>query len=316
MPTFSPYFLSLTRLAEILPPESFLDLGRYGNVASIPTNALQVVRLMSSLGTAIETWLVEKNLPTIGELLATRNVASGQFFTHYGPFFGRGVIDASIRFQTQKPVKTTPLLRADLSNFLDGLWLEMQAHPENYTTVSAVGEMSGGKRLFVIARIDDSTDGLISARLYAAGQLHNVERKKPALGDTFGRLPYQMEVFLLQVDAFKDAWESPSPTKKQLSALLKIPEKDIKEAFAQILGEPFVPKDWGGERSDLVTTRVTLEGKPVATAFAFKGPAVPKPLTVADLGKNGDQISRLFTEPVDFVVLQHCHQIRRRFAII
>jgi hypothetical protein len=99
------------------------------------------------------------------------------------------------------------------------------------------------------------------------------------------------------------------PTAAELKRLLSIPEKDVKAAFASIIDETFVPKDWGGEQSDLVSTQVRIGGTQVFTAFAFKGPAKSKQLTVADLGKNGDQISRLFSEPADFVVLQHCHKI-------
>ena len=47
----------------------------------------------------------------------------------------------------------------------------------------------------------------------------------------------------------------------------------------------------------------------ISTAFAFKGPAKFHPMTVADLGKNGDQINRLFSEPADLLVLQHCQGI-------
>ncbi|WP_131116381.1 hypothetical protein [Lichenihabitans psoromatis] len=32
-------------------------------------------------------------------------------------------------------------------------------------------------------------------------------------------------------------------------------------------------------------------------------------MTLADLGKNGDQIDRLFSEPADLMVLQHCNEI-------
>ncbi len=32
-------------------------------------------------------------------------------------------------------------------------------------------------------------------------------------------------------------------------------------------------------------------------------------MTMADLGKNGDQINRLFAEPAELLVLQHCHEI-------
>ena len=33
------------------------------------------------------------------------------------------------------------------------------------------------------------------------------------------------------------------------------PEFEGKKYFAEIIGEPFVPEDWGGEKSDLYTTR-------------------------------------------------------------
>jgi hypothetical protein len=33
-------------------------------------------------------------------------------------------------------------------------------------------------------------------------------------------------------------------------------------------------------------------------------------MTIAALGKNGDQIDRLFTEPAQLLVIQHCHEIR------
>jgi hypothetical protein len=118
-----------------------------------------------------------------------------------------------------------------------------------------------------------------------------------------------MEVYCPHIDQFENVNMVRSPTKRELEGLAEIPEKEIKGAFAEIIGEPFVPKDWGGEQSDLFSTRVSVNGNFLATAFVFKGPAKFKPLTVADLGKNGDQISRLFKEPADFVVLQHCHQI-------
>ena len=55
-----------------------------------------------------------------------------------------------------------------------------------------------------------------------------------------------------------------------------------------------------------------MNGRRVATAFAFKGPAGGtrfREMQVADLGKNGDQIERLCTEPADLLIIQHCHKI-------
>jgi transposase len=93
----------------------------------------------------------------------------------------------------------------------------------------------------------------------------------------------------------------PLRSKRGLEPLKALPETEIKAAFAEIIGEPINPKDWGGERSDLFSSRVMLERKRISSAFVFKGPAQFRPMTMAQLGKNGDQIDRLFSEPADLV---------------
>jgi len=100
-----------------------------------------------------------------------------------------------------------------------------------------------------------------------------------------------------------------APKKADLEALLQIPEDAIKHAFAEIIGEPFVPRDWGGEKSDLTTSRLTIDGKRQSAAFIFKGPSVRGQMHPADMGRRGDQLVRAFDEPVELVVVQHCSQI-------
>ncbi len=94
-----------------------------------------------------------------------------------------------------------------------------------------------------------------------------------------------------------------------LAVLKAVSEEQTKTWLAEILGEPEVPKDWGGEQYDLWTDRITLNGKHVQAAIALKGPAKFHPMTVADLGKNGDQISRLAQTAADLLVVQHCHAV-------
>jgi hypothetical protein len=149
----------------------------------------------------------------------------------------------------------------------------------------------------------------LRAQAYIVGHVHEEPRKGMPSIDRFGRLPWQMEVFPQLVDNFAASASDNEPTAADLDKMLTIPESEVKAAFASIIGELFIPKDWGGEKSDLVSTQVRIDGQPVSTAFAFKGRGKAKRLTVADLGKNGDQISRLFSEPSDFVVLQHCHSV-------
>lgn len=118
----------------------------------------------------------------------------------------------------------------------------------------------------------------------------------------------RLEIYIENVDSFALAKTEPRPDATDLALLKNIPEADVKQAFAEIMGEQTIPKDWGGERSDLFGS-VIIDGQRISAAFAFKGPAKFKPMTMAELGKNGDQIDRLFSEPADLIVLQHCHQI-------
>ncbi|MGA9895233.1 MAG: hypothetical protein WBQ55_23435 [Xanthobacteraceae bacterium] len=81
--------------------------------------------------------------------------------------------------------------------------------------------------------------------------------------------------------------------------------------------------DWGGEPNDLYTSKVRVNGQRRAMAFAFRGPATAGKLTPRKLGKNGDQIQRLFNSPADVFFVQYHGQIdesvaaqMKRFAIV
>ena len=87
-----------------------------------------------------------------------------------------------------------------------------------------------------------------------------------------------------------------------------ITERVFKTALGKILSES-TPSDWGGETSDFVTSHLHVDGNRVRAAFLLKGPSKFSPMTVKHLGKNGDQIGRLAREPVDVLVVQHCHDI-------
>ncbi len=315
MSTLSALYLSLKRLSEILDPNVFKEVYGIDAMAHVPTADLRRIRVISNIEAVTEQWLARSSPLTLGQLIATDKLTTGSFFTHYGTFFGRNILDASSRYSQGKEITRTPIIWTKLDSFHPQGKLELQVHPENYTTASAPGEMSGKKSLFLLARLTELSFPTLRAQAYSIGQLHDVLRifdkpdKSSAIKDPFGRLAWHMEVFLNEIDSFSKSQEIESVTEKDLNALKNIPEIAVKNTFAEIIGEAFVPKDWGGEFSDLVSSQVILQGKRVAAAFAFKGPAKFKPLTVADLGKNGDQISRLFAEPVDLVILQHCHQI-------
>lgn len=110
-------------------------------------------------------------------------------------------------------------------------------------------------------------------------------------------------VTLDQIESFERAANQPTAGTPALA------EKKIKRAFAKIIGEQGSFKDWGGEKSDLYTTRIKLNGKRIRTAIAFKGKATSGKLVPAKMGKNGDQINRLFEEPAELFLIVYGGQI-------
>lgn len=86
-------------------------------------------------------------------------------------------------------------------------------------------------------------------------------------------------------------------------------ERQFKEGIKTILGELGAFPDWGGEHNDMYTTRLRLGGRRRAAAFALKGPGLRGKLTPARMGKNGDQVMRLFQSEGEVFIVQHSEQI-------
>jgi len=193
---------------------------------------------------------------------------------------------------------------AKLDAFDPPVRVEMPFYPEHLVSTSAWGELSGHRRSFAFGYVKSSSAGKVDARPYFVG-----DRVDSTGGASFPRNYH--EIYVDHIDSFQKVRDQPPPGLGDLEVLRSISEEKVKTAFARIVGEPLVPKDWGGEYSDLFTTHVLVGGERVATAFAFKGPAKFSEMTFAHLGKNGDQVERLFAEPADLVIVQHCHLIHR-----
>lgn len=88
-----------------------------------------------------------------------------------------------------------------------------------------------------------------------------------------------------------------------------IDEKKFKEGVKRILGETGEFQDWGGEKNDLLTTRLKKGGKRYATAFGFKGKGTTGILTPKKMGKRGDQVQRLLGSPAQIFLVQYWGQI-------
>ena len=88
-----------------------------------------------------------------------------------------------------------------------------------------------------------------------------------------------------------------------------IPESRFKRGIARILGEGGQFRDWGGERNDLYTNKLRIGGRRLQAAFAFKGPGTRGILTPRHMGKNGDQIQRLFKTAASVFLVQYWRQV-------
>ena len=123
------------------------------------------------------------------------------------------------------------------------------------------------------------------------------------------RIPKQrVATRMITVDDI-DAFAKIRKLKKNRNSPTPIAEKKFKKGIQQIIGESGSFRDWGGETNDLWTTRARINGRRLATAFAFKGPGKRGKLVPGSMGKNGDQIQRLFQSPAEVFIVQYWAQI-------
>lgn len=293
------WYLNARRIAEITGFTPVVPPGA-GNPQSART--AQFIQLKN----AAVAWMKTNSPTPLEVLLAEGKLAPGAIFTHHSNFFFSGLSKVAEARRKSKPVKLATAY-SKLDEWQSGGRLEFEFHDEHLTSDSSWSELAGQQRKLVLGVVTDVQGGTIKCAPYAIANI--VNPSSPLQGDG-GPWYNHLEVHVSQIDSFDKAHTiQDRPTKASLNALKDVPEAGIKTAFAEIINEPMVPKDWGGEASDLFSSRVVLEGQRISTAFLLKGPAKFHPMTPADLGKNGDQIGRLFSEPADLLILQHCHEV-------
>jgi hypothetical protein len=172
------------------------------------------------------------------------------------------------------------------------------------TCSTAPSQLSGTKQQFVLGYVQ-----AISADEIELRPIVITQRWLRPTPEIYCHPADPAHVWPSTVDKFADVDFRQRLTKADLNVLKDIPETVVKSSFADILGEPDVPRDWGGEQFDLWTSRLSVEGQPLRADFLFKGPAEFRPITISALGKNGDQIDRLAQTAADLMVVQHCHSI-------
>jgi hypothetical protein len=86
---------------------------------------------------------------------------------------------------------------------------------------------------------------------------------------------------------------------------IELYEDHIQTSIEEILSVPFHKNDWPGEENDLYASSLIFNNHRIASAFLLKGKGEPaNTLQIANCGKHGDQIVRLFKSPARLFVIQ------------
>lgn len=288
-----PHFLHQEQVGNLLGPERTASaLARISAEPSLPSAqpyalAAELAGILSELGIKELSERVLHGLVAVGDLVGVQQA-----------FYFRRNKDAdgyrSIRFHA--------VLNTDRGITVSG---EMNA--ERLTTTSAGHTLAGRSPVYVIGTITACDASNIILRPMFVGIRSYVEDEL-----AFSRYGSQQErrVYPSQIDQFARANFRTAPSSSDVRLLGVMSEADVKASFAKIVGESVVQKDWGGEEADLYSSQLFVDGRQVSSAWLFKGPGFKGKMTIRALGKNGDQIDRLYNQPAEVLVVQHHDYIR------
>lgn len=303
MPTVDTRMLEIAKLmAFYLSRDRVLSLVNTERLPPQVLHALQgkdVPMASGILSNAVGRYLLDAiasgGIRTLQQLAVEDAIRPGTPFIYNGHFYGKG-----FGYANKKPGLT---LTEKLDGPMEGKKLVLEFSKNGLVNDTAYTRMAGSTRLFAFAYIADITADTIRAIPYAIGDLVGSQSSMS--------LPFAsiLELQPNDIEQFAGMDRTWMPSKTEFARLADIPEQKVKELICRLLGEHDIPKDWGGEESDLFSDRLLVAGERQTGAFLLKGPAKFHPMTPRDLGKNGDQIYRLFNIPAQVYVIQHCHNI-------
>lgn len=288
------WYVSTQRLLELMDAQKLP--AQIVQALHAPNPQASRVILANYLSPQLLDFLRAEGVLPFYRLAAEGRLCPGVRFTYQGHFYGKG-FGASNR---------TPhvSLSENVSDILPGKKLILEFSKSGIVTDTAYTRLSGSTNLFAFCSVVEVKEDLIRAVPYIVGDL--IECNKSGVGL---KLIDYLRLSVQRIDQFKQADFSWTPSKTVFNSLKDIPEQRVKELFCSLLGETDTPKDWGGEECDIFSSKLSVDGKKYSAAFLLKGPAKFHEMTMADCGKNGDQIYRLFNTPADVFIVQHCHKI-------
>lgn len=256
---------------------------------------LSAAILSNAVGSYLLKAIAAGGVKPLPQLAFEGCLREGISFIYNGHFTGKGFARAN---------KSHALsLTEKLDGPLAGKKLVFEFSKNGLVNDTAYTRMSGSTRLFAFGYIVGIDETTISAVPYVVGDLVASSNAIPSPFMTMLELrPEDIEQFA----GMDKTWFPPEAEFKNMTM---VPELMVKELICRLLGEHSVPSDWGGEESDVLSANLIVDGRRHVGAFLLKGPARFHPMKPTDLGKNGDQLYRLFNIPAQIYVIQHCHTI-------
>ncbi len=271
----------------------------------LPTHVLAALRgqdvkmasaiLTNAIGTYLLQAIAAGAVKTLQQLAFEGGLQPGAQFIYNGHFSGGG-----FGYRNKTPALT---LTEKLDDPLPGRKLVFEFSKTGLVNDTASTRMSGSTRLFAFGYIADVDGGTIRAVPYVVGDL--VEGSSMLSSPFLQTLELQPQA-IAQFAGMDGDW---LPSEAEFRRMSQVPEQAVKELICRLLSEHSVPSDWGGEESDVLSANLMIDGRRHTGAFLLKGPSKFHPMKPTDLGKNGDQIYRLFNIPAQVYVVQHCHNI-------
>jgi hypothetical protein len=251
--------------------------------------------LSNAVGAYIFQLIATGKVKTLTQLAFEGSLRESVPFIYNGHLSGKGFAAAN---------KSQALsLTEKLDQPLDGKKLVFDFSKNGLVNDTAYTRLSGSTNLFAFGYIVGIDETTIRAVPYVIGDLVTVGQ---AMSSPFIS---GLELRPEEIEQFAGMDPTWFPSKAEFKLMTLVPELAVKELICHLLGDHVVPNDWGGEESDVLSANLLVQGRRHVGAFLLKGPARFHPMKPTDLGKNGDQLYRLFNIPAQIYVVQHCHSI-------
>lgn len=300
---FDAFFIHQKLIFQLLDSFHKTKLEGMLQKAEYHSGNLRQVFINEAFTEIISKYIAATKIKSLEEkLFIDEELRKGEVIWFDNNFYFKGIIKASEDFDKGKlPAYAEFHINLKRYNKL----IKGRYNFEHVHWSSATDRLSGHKNKFIIAYIDEVQDNEILLRpIFICDRFLKDETVYEFDSNT-------LRIDISEIDEFNQIELIPH-TNKELDIKKNkfISEEKIKHSIAEILNENNIPKDWGGETSDLFTNHIHINGKRYNAAFLLKGPSKFHPMTVKDLGVNGNQIVRLFDEPSEILILQHCHYIK------